>query len=73
MSLAPHQKCSHSLRGFSALLGTQAKCERHLGDASIRVGVVENVEKSPFSPLTSFLRSLSVVPRNEMVALYYEH
>ena len=41
--------CSHRRRSFLALQGTQAKCERHLGDAGMRVGGVENVEKWSFS------------------------
>ena len=52
MSLAPLQKCSHRLRSFLALLGTQAKCERPLDDARIRIGGVENVEKWLFSTVT---------------------
>ena len=48
MSLGSHQKCSHRLRSFLALLETQAKCERHLDHPGRRVGGVANVEKWPF-------------------------
>ena len=55
MSLAPLQKCPHMQRSLLALLGTQAKCEIHLGGAGMRVGGVENVENWHF-PLWQVLR-----------------
>ena len=67
MSLAPLQKCSPRLRGFSALLGTQAKCERHLGDARIRIGGVEKVEKWPFPTVTCALTSFLLCLRSNKI------
>ena len=53
MAIIPLQECSYRLRSLLALLGTQAKCERHLGNAGMRVGGVENVEKWPFFTIPS--------------------
>ena len=53
MSLAPLQKCSHMQKSLLALLGTQAKCEIHLGGAGMRVEGVENVENWPFFTVAS--------------------
>ena len=74
MSLAPLQKCPHMQRSLLALLGTQAKCEIHLGGAGMRVGGVENVENWPFYLRISLIsQHVPAHQGNEMVALYYEY
>ena len=48
-----------AVRSLLAQLGTQAKCEIHLGGAGMRVGSVENVENWPFFTVASASSQIS--------------